>query len=92
MEIKSREPLNWLFIMLLYGFLGIILVMFIGDMTLMQEPSADNCQKLALTYGSLNMKDCILYMNDNPGSTGLEMLDYYDIKIRSDRLLYEPLD
>ena len=88
------EPLQkWLVMAFLFVFLPVFVgVSFVPDMLLSQEPSRDNCIELTSVYGSLTSGDCIRYMMDNPGSTGHDVLDYYNINEKYDMLLTEPLD
>ena len=56
-----------------------IAVLFIdGAYYAYDSPYAENCWKLATLSDDFSVSDCIIYLNENSGMTGQEVIDHFE--------------
>ena len=55
------------------------------------DPYSDACGQMKEHFAGLSRSDCIDYLNDNPGATGQDVLDHYNI-ITIEQIVENPVD
>ena len=74
--------------MLVLSIFGAIFMFNVVD----QETSAehyDTCKQLEMKFGNPDTSDCIEYINNNPNTTGQDIVDHFNVKL-GDALLMKP--
>ena len=68
-----------------------------GGLEAIVSPYLETCLEL-LDYSDLTMKQCVTYLDENPGSTGQQIIDHYEIanislpeKVKLEKILTEPI-
>ena len=86
MSLKEFQiVMTWMTVLSIFG----LILMF---NVVHQDTSAehyDTCKQLKMKFGSLDASDCIEYIENNPGATGQDIVDHFNVKL-GDALLMKP--
>lgn len=86
MSVKDvQTAMTWMIVMSIFG---VILMFNVGY----QDTSAeyyDTCKQLKIKFGNPDPSDCIKYINNNPNTTGQDIVDHFNVKL-GDALLMKP--
>ena len=71
--------------------IGMQLYMIIDYIALESDPYSDACWQMKEHFAGLSRSDCSDYLHNNPGATGQDMLDHYNI-LTIEQIVENPVD
>ena len=91
--IQLTEDQEYLIFKVIFIAIVIISITIVAYMIVSVESDQynDPCRKLTEHFVELSKFDCISYLNENPGATGQNVLDHYNI-LTIDQVLENPVD